>query len=622
MCASGVLKRVLVVLSAAFVGGLVSVSGALAAGVETPVSEPVTVFTGTTASLGGVLNPGAGAGAVKYRFAYSPGTECAASGMSAPNPAGEVTGNKQEVSEAVDGLEAKTEYAVCLVAIGPGDEEETAQGNTVTFTTGVARPVVAGESVSRVTPFTAGLVAEVNPENEQTTECLFEYGKTSSYGQSGVCEQGEIEGGPQTVSLTASGLEPATTYHYRVVVANATGEAQGADGVFTTEAKQAPEVESESAYGLTSSDAKLEATLNPNYLQTSYAFQYATNEALTQDVKSIGAGELAGGLGGGQSTGPVDIGGGLEPGRTYYYRVLATNEIGTTDGPVQSFVTQDAPAVVTGEASTITRTTAAVGGTVDAYGLDTHYYVQYATGEQILSAPLGLGLDVGAQAAPVTLGAPGAPLVPLNELQAATTYRYRLVADNEDGTGYGEWQTLTTAAKLTPAAVTGEATGVTLQAATIGGEVNTQGLPSTYGFEFGTTPALGSAEPPMTDATSGTAIVLSASFSATLAPGTTYYYRVFASSQDGTSYGALRSFATAAFPEAPNSPTTPLLSTPANPEPHPVMKTVTRQKRLTRAQKLAKALKACQAKPKGAKRHTCERQAHAKYGPVKKNKKQ
>ena len=400
MCVSGVLRRGLLVLLGVFVGGLVAVNGALAADVEVPVSEPVTTFTGTTATLKGVLNPGAGAGAVRYRFAYSPGTECTASGMSAPNPAGEVTGNKQEVSEAVEGLEAKTAYAVCLVAIDSGDEEETAQGNTVTFTTGPSKPEISGESVSGVTPFTAGLVAEVNPENEQATECRFEYGKTSSYGQSGVCEQSEIEGGPQTVSLTASGLEPATTYHYRVVVVNATGEAQGADGQFTTQAKQAPVVESESAFGLTSSDAQLEATLNPNYLQTSYEFQYATNEALTQDVKSLGAGELAGGLGGGQSTGPVDVGGGLEPGRTYYYRVLVTNEIGTTDGPVQSFVTEDAPAVVTGAATTITRTTAAVGGTVDAYGLDTHYYVQYATGEQILSAPLGLGLDVGRKPPP------------------------------------------------------------------------------------------------------------------------------------------------------------------------------------------------------------------------------
>ena len=39
---------------------------------------------------------------------------------------------------------------------------------------------------------------------------------------------------------------------------------------------------------------------------------------------------------------------------------------------------------------------------------------------------------------------------------------------------------------------------------------------------------------------------------------------------------------------------------------------------LTRAQKLALALKACHKKPKGTKRQACERHARKKYGPVKK----
>jgi hypothetical protein len=42
---------------------------------------------------------------------------------------------------------------------------------------------------------------------------------------------------------------------------------------------------------------------------------------------------------------------------------------------------------------------------------------------------------------------------------------------------------------------------------------------------------------------------------------------------------------------------------------------------LTRAQKLALALKACKKKPKGAKRNACQRQARRKYGPIKKAKK-
>jgi hypothetical protein len=45
-----------------------------------------------------------------------------------------------------------------------------------------------------------------------------------------------------------------------------------------------------------------------------------------------------------------------------------------------------------------------------------------------------------------------------------------------------------------------------------------------------------------------------------------------------------------------------------------------RTKVLTRAQKLALALRACHRKPKGAKRKACERQARKKYGPIKKQK--
>ena len=46
----------------------------------------------------------------------------------------------------------------------------------------------------------------------------------------------------------------------------------------------------------------------------------------------------------------------------------------------------------------------------------------------------------------------------------------------------------------------------------------------------------------------------------------------------------------------------------------------TKPKALTHAQKLAKALKACKKKAKGAKRTACERQAHAKYGKSTKKK--
>jgi hypothetical protein len=51
-----------------------------------------------------------------------------------------------------------------------------------------------------------------------------------------------------------------------------------------------------------------------------------------------------------------------------------------------------------------------------------------------------------------------------------------------------------------------------------------------------------------------------------------------------------------------------------------VLKGCPKVKRLTRAQKLAAALKACKKKKSKSKRAACQRQARKKYGAVKKQK--
>jgi hypothetical protein len=71
------------------------------------------------------------------------------------------------------------------------------------------------------------------------TDCHFDYGGSPAYGSSAPCSQIP---GPGTSSLTASvaGLSPNTTYHFRIVVANVSGTAFGADRSFTTLPPQSP----------------------------------------------------------------------------------------------------------------------------------------------------------------------------------------------------------------------------------------------------------------------------------------------------------------------------------------------------------------------------------------------
>ena len=82
-------------------------------------------------------------------------------------------------------------------------------------------------------------------------------------------------------------------------------------------------------------------------------------------------------------------------------------------------------------------TTATLAGGVYPNGLDTTYFWQYGT-----------TTSYGAQTQPVDLGAGQAPIfatAALGGLAPATTYHYRLVAQNADGTTYGYDSHLTTA---------------------------------------------------------------------------------------------------------------------------------------------------------------------------------
>jgi uncharacterized repeat protein (TIGR01451 family) len=113
-------------------------------------------------------------------------------------------------------------------------------------------------------------------------------------------------------------------------------------------------------------------------------------------------------------------------------------------------------------------------------------------------------------------------------------------------------ETLTTpvgeaAATGAPVARTGGTADVTDTAASLLAIVNPDGLPTTYGFEYGTTSAYGNSTA-RHDAGEGTDDDSEAADLTGLPPSTTFHYRVFATNSDGTTLGADRTFTTAAAP--------------------------------------------------------------------------
>jgi phosphodiesterase/alkaline phosphatase D-like protein len=191
-----------------------------------------------------------------------------------------------------------------------------------------------------------------------------------------------------------------------------------------------PNATTGSATNVNQSSATVSGTVNPNGNDTTYHFEYGT-------TTSYGANTAPAGAGSGTSDATVSANlTGLASSTTYHYRLVAVSSGGTTDGADQTFTTTTPPAVTTGTPSSVTRSSAALSGTVDPKGQSTTYYFRYGT-----------TTAYGTQTSPASAGSGTGPVgvhATIFGLNADTTYHYQLVAQNAGGTSFGTDQTVTT----------------------------------------------------------------------------------------------------------------------------------------------------------------------------------
>lgn len=591
-------------------------------------TEPATAVTASTATLKGKLKPLNETVAAQYHFDYEQGSHCAGGAQLATpsEEAGTGAGTELTANPAnIENLQPGAEYTACLVTSNASGEQV---GSPVHFTTLLAAPKVDSESTPTVTPFEARLEAQIDPDGQET-HYAFEYSTTESAHEltgtiTTVKGAAAIPAGSADVAAfveTGHTLQPATTYYYRAVAENATGQVAGPVQSFETPAAKAPELYAESTGEIAATTAQLEVTLFPQYQKTTVTFRYAPteHEVLHEEGATVAAPEVPpGSIAEGFPAPTVSAQAtGLAPNHTYFYRAIAENASGkaTPFGTVQSFMTTTLPVVSTGAASTPTPTATTVAGTVNPESAPTTYFIQFGGTTGYGSSSPHSSAGSGTTPVPVE--------VPLESLEPGRTYHYRLVAENTTGgvtyTAYGKDATFTTPA--TPPVLTGlTATGVTQTTATIVATLDPKNLQTRYELQLG---AVQGQLQPITSATTSSETAISLAVG-NLSPGTTYYYRLIATNSSGT-----------VEPES-------VLSTLAGPAPAPEAKlpalipytpisTITAQQEaedkkngkpppLTNKQKLEKALKLCRKDKKKSKRQSCERAAHKKYPTAKKKK--
>ncbi|MBI5047873.1 MAG: fibronectin type III domain-containing protein [Deltaproteobacteria bacterium] len=131
-------------------------------------------------------------------------------------------------------------------------------------------------------------------------------------------------------------------------------------------------------------------------------------------------------------------------------------------------------------------------------------------------------------------------------LIAGTTYCYRVRAYNTYDSSYSNENCATTQAQqgIKPTAVTGSATNITSNSATLNGTVNPNGVATGAFFQYGTSTAFGYTTSSQVVGSGTNSVNVTANLSG-LSPNTVYYFRIVATnSLAETTFGATQTFVT------------------------------------------------------------------------------
>lgn len=294
-------------------------------------------------------------------------------------------------------------------------------------------------TLSGVTSTLTGAVADIKgavSANGATTSVRVDYGETTKYGSTAQAAGTFPETAVNTpFTITLSSLNFATTYHYKVTASNGESpNASSGDLTFTVPAA-APGVGTPSVNVLDSATAKVTSTITAKGASTMVRVEYGTTAALGTSATTstvIRANETI----------AVDVTlTGLAK-TAYFYKVIATNSVGSTESAVQTFTVPQPPQVTA--SATPGRTTAKVIAKVTSRGDTVKLTLNYGTTTAYGSKIEKEGISEDAVDLAQTFNVSG--------LKRSTTYNYQVLAQHSGGSSVTSNATFKTLANRNPLA--------------------------------------------------------------------------------------------------------------------------------------------------------------------------
>jgi hypothetical protein len=174
---------------------------------------------------------------------------------------------------------------ICLAGLGYSGPTGVGSisGAVVPGAPGIGGPGAGNDYTQSAGATTAQLQAGIYP-NGSDTAYSWQYGTTTSYGQTTAAADAGSGAAPLTVSSTFSRLRPNTTYHYRLAARNAYGTTYGYDFTLKTAGSSVTAVTAVRMTGART--AKLRGSVSVANGSTTYHFAYGTGSGYRRSTPS------------------------------------------------------------------------------------------------------------------------------------------------------------------------------------------------------------------------------------------------------------------------------------------------------------------------------------------------